>query len=92
MVSMVPGVKPVTASVTRVVHAPDLMAGSVMLRVIDRYCVIAVPPPTVSEPPWMAQEAVMELPSMAPVAVTVPKSFASTGAWRTACTGGWTWS
>ncbi len=50
MVSLLPGVKPVRASVINVVQEPRLMAGRVMLSVMETYSLIRVPPPMVSDP------------------------------------------
>src|SRR2546427_9129494 len=52
MVSLLPGVKPVRASVVVVngKQEPELMAGRVMLSVMETYSLIGVPPPMVSDP------------------------------------------
>src|SRR6266699_2951426 len=50
MVSPLPGVQLVTAAVINVVQEPGLMAGRVMLWVMETYSLIGVPPPMVSDP------------------------------------------
>ena len=65
MVSLLPGVKPVRASVVNVVQEPELMAGSVMLSVMETYSLIGVPLPMVSDP----------LAVIPPVAVIFPVMF-----------------
>lgn len=73
MVSKLPGVKPVRASgvVVNVVHEPELMAGRVMLSVMETYSLIGVPPPGVPLLP-MVSDPLAVIP---PVAAIFPVMF-----------------